>query len=117
MTFLPQYSQLMLLTLEKNDYQYRSQCIMLEENANQRESERLTYQYNSAAINGEETTNVEDDPYYKRLQQITATHEAQQTAITNQISAIETMINTLSKNLSGDIQKSCGSQLGSSSSS
>ena len=111
MTFLPQYSQMMLIQLELSEFQNRRQVVQCDENAITREMYRYQIEYSEMSP-GDEDVDITDQPYYKWLEQQTNLHEQQATALDQQIQVLETQLNTLKTQTSNNIKLSCGSQLG-----
>ena len=110
MTFLPQYSQMMLIQLELSEFQNRRQVVMCEENAIQREAARYEIEYMETNP-GDESVDVSDDLYYKWLQQQTNLHQQQGSALDAQIEVLNTQLQTLKTQVNNNIKTSCGSQL------
>lgn len=110
MTFLPQYSQMMLIQLELSEFQNRRQIVMCEENAIQREASRYEIEYMESNP-GDEDVNIADDLYYKWLQQQTNLHQQQGSALDAQIEVLNKQLETISKQVGENIKRSCGSQI------
>lgn len=107
MTFLPQYTQLMLLNLERNELQNKELTIQRRAMQYSKDAEFVEDFYSAQGIMDSTNYSVEDQDYYKHLKRLSDQAETMKESYDTQISALDDMINSLQQQVKTGVQNDC----------
>lgn len=105
MTFLAQAASKSLLKLQRSQLQYQNTIMDSRIRAVSREMGDMEAQNN---VSDESSTDIENDPYYKSLQQMSEQYEMIKENYSNQVSLLDQQISDLENLLKNGIKSSCG---------
>lgn len=114
MTFLSSASEKSFLIMQRNHKKYEKNIMTLRFNMIKRNIEYVENQYyNMNSMNGtdEDALQVDDDPYYRSLQQMSDQIETQMEDLDVEIETFNAQIESFTKEISNGIKSSCGLSL------
>lgn len=107
MTFLACDSQKSLFTIQRSQLQFEQTMVMNRANWVSKEMAYITQQYSDNEDGNNADSGLEDDPWYKMLEQQETYLKTRQDALDQQIQLIDAEINSLKQMVQNNIKSSC----------